>query len=102
LLRYFSPDSPYRSELFPVRRDEYRKVANYIPENLDADVYCFVCDENAGRIDYEPSPWRALARTVHDRRVPGDHNTCVTTFAGVVANELQGILASRNAGRGMR
>jgi hypothetical protein len=74
---------------FPLRRDEYRRVANYIPENLDAE-------------DYEPASWHALARTVHDKQVPGDHNTCVTTFAGVIANELQGILANRNTGREMR
>jgi hypothetical protein len=48
--------------------------------------------KNAKRMDYEPSTWRRLARVVHDR---GDHNTCVTTFAGVVANELQRILAGR-------
>ncbi len=102
LYRYLSPDSPYRTEHFPLRRDEYRRVANYVPENLDTDVYCFVCDENAARMDYEPSTWRRLARAVHDRQVPGDHNTCVTTFAGVVANELQGIFAGRNSGRRMR
>lgn len=77
-------------------------MAYYVPENLDTDVYCFVCDANAGRADYELSPWRALARTAHDRHVPGDRNTCVTTFAGVVAKELQGILAGRNPPRGLR
>jgi len=97
LLRYASPDSPYKSAHFPLRRDEYRRVVNYIPENLDTDVYCFVCDKNAARIDYEPSSWRPLARTVHDKQVPGDHNTCVTTFAGVVANELQKIISSRDS-----
>ncbi len=102
LFRYLSPDSPYRSAHFPVRSDEYRRVANYVPENLDTDVYCFVCDENAARIDYEPSTWRSLARAVYDKKIPGDHNTCVTTFAGVVANELQGILAGRNSGYRMQ
>jgi hypothetical protein len=29
----------------------------------------------------------------HHKHVPGDHNSCVTTFAGVVANELQALLA---------
>jgi|SRR4029079_3378725 len=102
LFRYLSSDSPYRPEHFPLRWDEYRRVASYVPENLDTDVYCFVCDENAARLDYEPSTWRRLARAVHDKQVPGDHNTCVTIFAGVVANELQGIFAGRNSGRGMR
>ena len=102
LFRYLSPDSPYRSAHFPVRSDEYRRVANYVPENLDTDVYCFVCDENAARIDYEPSTWRSLARAVYDKKIPGDHNTCVTTFAVVVANELQGILAGRNSGHRMQ
>jgi hypothetical protein len=55
-----------------------------------------------GAHDYEPSTWRRLARAVHDKQVPGGHNTCVTTFAGVVANELQGIFAGRNSGRRMR
>ncbi|MGB7660204.1 MAG: hypothetical protein WBL96_17960, partial [Pseudolabrys sp.] len=48
------------------------------------------------RIDYEPSTWRASARAVHDKQVPGNHNTCVTTFAGVVANELQKIISGRS------
>ena len=102
LLRYVSPDSPYKSEHFPLRRDEYRRVANYVPENLDADVYCFVCDENYARMDYEPSIWRKLARTVYDKQVPGNHNTCVTTFAGVVANELQKIISGENSRPRMR
>jgi hypothetical protein len=48
------------------------------------------------RIDYEPSTWRASVRAVHDKQVPGNHNTCVTTFAGVVANELQKIISGRS------
>ena len=65
---------------------------------LRCDVYCVVCGENAARMDYEPSTWRGLARAVHDKQVPRDHNTCVTIFADVVANERQGIFAGRIPG----
>ena len=45
---------------------------------------------------YEASTGRSLARAVHDEHVAGNHNTCVVTFAGVMANELQKINSGRN------
>jgi len=69
---------------------------------LGCDGLLFRMRRKRGAHDYEPSTWRRLARAVHDKQVPGGHNTCVTTFAGVVANELQGIFAGRNSGRRMR
>ena len=48
------------------------------------------CEEDAALMDYHPSSWSGLARIVHSRQVPGDHNSCVTTFAGIVANDTGG------------
>jgi hypothetical protein len=38
---------------------------------------------------YEASTGRSLARAVHDEHVAGNHNTCVMTFVGAMANELE-------------
>ena len=38
---------------------------------------------------YEASTGRSLARADHDEHVAGNHNTCVMTFAGAMANKLQ-------------
>ena len=99
--------SQYLSRPFPAlpgraHTREFQATNLGLPLDWVATVYCFVCDENAARMDYEPSTWRRLARAVHDKQLPGGHNICVTTFAGVVANELQGIFAGRNSGRRMR
>src|SRR5262249_43977019 len=75
-------------------RDEYRRVSNYIPKKLDTELFCLVCDESATRMDFRPSNWRRVARSVHTKVVPGDHYSCVKTFAGVVATELQRIVSS--------
>lgn len=46
----------------------------------------FSCEENAARMGYEASTGRSLAQGVHDKHVAGNHNTCVMTFAGALAN----------------
>ena len=45
---------------------------------------------------HEVSAGRSLARAVHDKHVAGNHNTCVVTFADVMANELQKIISVCN------
>jgi hypothetical protein len=84
----------FREEASHLRLDEYRRISNYIPGGLDTELFCLVCDENAHRMDYRPMGWTRLVREAHSRPIPGDHHTCVTTFAGVLASELQGILAN--------
>lgn len=81
------------------RRDDYRRVSNYIPAIIDTELYCLLCDANAKRMDYRPTLWRHYARMVHAKTIPGDHNSCVTTFAGVVATELRRIFTGRQSQR---
>lgn len=78
-------------------RDEYRRVSNYIPKTLDTKLFCLVCDDNATKMDFRPSNWRHIARSVHIKVVPGDHYSCIKTFAGVVATDLQRIVSSRGS-----
>jgi oxalate---CoA ligase len=85
-----------RKETYHLWLGEYRRISNYIPEGLDTELFCLICGENARRRDYRPVAWTRLAREVHSRPIPGDHHTCVTTFAGVLASELQGIFATRH------
>jgi oxalate---CoA ligase len=76
----------------PVRWDEYRRLSNYIPPKLDTGLLCLVCADNARRVDFRPSNWRRLARSVRARVVPGDHHSCITTHADAVAAEMQYVL----------
>jgi thioesterase domain-containing protein len=78
----------------PPRWDEYRRLSNYVPERLDTELLAVVCTDNATRLDFQPSNWRRLARSVHAKVVPGNHHSCVTTHAGVVAAELQTIISA--------
>lgn len=77
------------------RWDDYRRLANYIPARSAAPLHCLVCAENAGRIDFKPSNWRRLMPDVRATVIPGDHHSCVTTFADVLARRLQGIMSPR-------
>jgi acyl-CoA synthetase (AMP-forming)/AMP-acid ligase II/thioesterase domain-containing protein/acyl carrier protein len=94
-LNYVPSNRVVKNEAY--RRDDYCKVSNYIPAVIDTELYCLLCDANAKRMDYRPAPWRHYARTVHAKMIPGDHNSCVTTFAVVVANELQRIFSGRRS-----
>jgi hypothetical protein len=55
-----------------------------------------VCAENADRIDFKPSNWRRLMPAVRATVIPGDHHSCVTRFASVLADRLQNIMSIRN------
>jgi hypothetical protein len=52
-----------------------------------------VCADNAGRIDFKPSNWRRLMPAVRVTVIPGDHHSCVTRFANVLAGQLQGLMS---------
>jgi thioesterase domain-containing protein len=81
----------------PSTVDEYRRLSNYIPRKLDTDLFCLVCDDNAKRIDFRPSNWRRWARSLQIEVVPGNHHSCITTFGGVVATEMQRIISTYNS-----
>jgi thioesterase domain-containing protein len=89
-LNYVSSDRIGKNEAWWA---DSRKVSNYIPATIDTELYCLLCDANAKRMDYRPALWQHYARTVHTKIIPGDHHSCVTTFAGVVASELRRIFS---------
>jgi thioesterase domain-containing protein len=80
----------------PPRWDEYRRLSNYIPVRSATPLHCFVCAENADRIDFKPSNWHRLMPAVQATVIPGDHHSCVTRFADVLAGELQGVMSIQN------
>jgi thioesterase domain-containing protein len=80
----------------PPRWDEYRRLSNYIPVRSATPLHCFVCTENADRIDFRPSNWRRLMPAVRATVIPGDHHSCVTRFADVLAGRLQNIMSVRH------
>ncbi|HVV79686.1 MAG TPA: AMP-binding protein [Pseudolabrys sp.] len=77
----------------PPRWDEYRRLSNYVPARSATPLHCFVCADNAGRIDFKPSNWRRLMPAVRVTVIPGDHHSCVTRFANVLAGQLQGLMS---------
>jgi acyl-CoA synthetase (AMP-forming)/AMP-acid ligase II/thioesterase domain-containing protein len=94
LARFLAVRRSSENEACPPRWDEYRRLSNYVPESLDAELFALVCADNATRLDFQSSNWRRLAPSVHVKVVPGNHHSCVTTHAGVVAAELQSILSA--------
>jgi acyl-CoA synthetase (AMP-forming)/AMP-acid ligase II/thioesterase domain-containing protein/acyl carrier protein len=76
----------------PTRWNEYRWLSSYVPEASNTPLHCLVCAENATRFDFKPSNWRRIMPSGCAAVVPGDHHSCVTRFANVVAAELQNIV----------
>jgi thioesterase domain-containing protein len=58
--------------------------ARYAPPALDVDVYCFLA-EHEDRLDTEPARWRALARSVTEITVPGNHLSAVIAHRHALA-----------------
>ena len=51
-------------------------------------VICLLSEEYAGRKEYDAAPWARLAPQVQCGRLPGQHNTCVSTHVDVLAQRL--------------
>ena len=94
LVRYIKVRRSAQPEASPLRWDEYRRLSNYVPVRSNAPLHCLVCAENATRVDFRPSNWRRLMPSVRAKVIPGDHHSCVTRFANVVAAELQAIMSA--------
>jgi thioesterase domain-containing protein len=66
----------------------YRAMSKYLPGKIHAEVLCLLSEEYAGKKEYEAAPWFRLARHVQCGRLPGQHNTCVSTHVDVLAQRL--------------
>jgi acyl carrier protein len=66
----------------------YRAMSKYLPRRISAAVICLLSEEYAGRKEYDAAPWARLAPQVQCGRLPGQHNTCVSTHVDVLAQRL--------------
>lgn len=101
--RFFGNNSENRPSLSvlphvrePQWMEHYRRMANYLPQHIDTELFHLVCNENARRPDFSPLAWINLARVFHSKVIPGEHTTCITTFADKLATELERIFSARD------
>jgi len=85
----------YAAAIFPF-------MCHYIPQKIDCEVYCVLCEEYQVKKEYSPSAWQQIAGVVHRKYIPGAHHNCVTTHLDSLAKVLRGILPSPAIERGTR
>jgi hypothetical protein len=49
---------------------------------------------------YDTAPWNRLAHDVRVDHIPGQHNTCITTYVDALAERLNEVLAEPTAEQG--
>ena len=76
-----------------LRWEYYQAMSNYLPPRIDAHIVCVLCDEYASKPEYSAAAWRSLAPRVEFERVPGRHNTCITSHVAELATTLSRRLA---------
>ena len=70
----------------------FRAMANYVAPKIRAEVLCLLCDDYAGKREYAPEAWKRLASRVHYERIPGEHNTCITSYVRELAGRINHVL----------
>jgi oxalate---CoA ligase len=71
-----------------LRTTYYRAMSKYLPPSIQAEIVCLLSEEYVGRKEYAAAPWKRLAPHVQSARLPGQHNTCVSTHVGELAERL--------------
>ena len=66
----------------------YRAMSRYLPPRIRTRIVCLLSDEYVDRREYDAASWMHLARHVQSGRLPGQHNTCVSTHVGELAERL--------------
>ena len=77
-----------------LRSAYYRAMSNYLPPRIGGNVLCVLSDEYLRKQEYSATAWRGLAPHVSQERVPGKHNTCITSHVGDLAGALNRHLAA--------
>lgn len=72
----------------------YQAMSNYLPPRLDTNVVCILSEEYSIKAAFAPDVWRRLARRMAYERVPGLHNTCITSHVADLATTLSRYLAA--------
>jgi len=70
------------------RTTYYRAMSRYLPPRIRTRIVCLLSDEYVDRREYDAASWIHLARHVRSGRLPGQHNTCVSTHVGELAERL--------------
>jgi acyl-CoA synthetase (AMP-forming)/AMP-acid ligase II/thioesterase domain-containing protein/acyl carrier protein len=70
-------------------RDYHRVMARYLPVPIAAPILCLVAQSHARSLDYAGAPWRNLAADVAIGVIPGEHSTCITAHADVLAQHIR-------------
>jgi acyl-CoA synthetase (AMP-forming)/AMP-acid ligase II/thioesterase domain-containing protein/acyl carrier protein len=71
-----------------LRTTYYRAMAKYLPPRIRAEIVCLLSEEYVDRKEYDAVPWKRLSPHVQSGRLPGQHNTCVSTHVGELAERL--------------
>ncbi len=71
-----------------LRTTYYRAMAKYLPPRIRAEIVCLLSEEYVDRKEYDAAPWKRLSPHVQSGRLPGQHNTCVSTHVGELAERL--------------
>jgi acyl-CoA synthetase (AMP-forming)/AMP-acid ligase II/thioesterase domain-containing protein len=66
-------------------RSMLRVMARYVPQRLETDVICLLCDTSIRAARFRPRPWAGLARDFDVAQLAGEHLTCITTHAATLA-----------------
>ena len=71
-----------------LRTTYYRAMSQYVPSPIRAEITCLLSEEYSDKKEYDAAPWARLASSVQRGRLPGQHNTCVSTHLDVLAERL--------------
>ena len=71
-----------------LRTTYYRAMSQYVPSPIRAEITCLLSEEYSDKKEYDAAPWARLASSVRRGRLPGQHNTCVSTHLDVLAERL--------------
>jgi thioesterase domain-containing protein len=82
------------------RSTYYRAMSRYLPPKIRSKVICLLCDEYSMKRGYDTAPWNRLAHDVRVDHIPGQHNTCITTYVDALAERLNEVLAEPTAEQG--
>jgi acyl-CoA synthetase (AMP-forming)/AMP-acid ligase II/thioesterase domain-containing protein/acyl carrier protein len=72
----------------------FRAMAKYVPPRTRAEMLCLLCDDYAGKKEYDPGPWKHIAADVQYERIPGQHNTCITAHVRELAVRMNRALVA--------
>ena len=78
----------------PSLSEPYRYLEdNFVPRKYSGRIMLFWPTDDVESLHDAASRWSKVARHVEHHVLPGDHHTCLTKYAPVLAQELQACLS---------